>query len=106
MLADTIRRAESVDPAVVRARLMVIDAIAPVTTTMRFNAEGEQRYGAISVYQRREGRWDPRCARIAGDRHFAAPCTRSIDAPQVAPASTDAIVENSLAGRPASQVPP
>ena len=59
VLADTIRRAESVDPAVVRARLMVIDAIAPVTTTMRFNAEGEQRYGAISVYQRREGRWDP-----------------------------------------------
>ena len=59
VLADTIRRTESVDPAVVRARLMVIDAIAPVTTTMRFNAEGEQRYGAISVYQRREGRWDP-----------------------------------------------
>ncbi len=59
VLADTIRRAESVDPAVLRARLMVIDAIAPVTTTMRFNAEGEQRYGAISVYQRREGRWDP-----------------------------------------------
>ena len=59
VLADTIRRAESVDPAVLRARLMVIDAIAPVTTTMRFNAEGEQRYGAISVYQRRDGRWDP-----------------------------------------------
>jgi len=38
---------------------MVIDAIAPVTTTMRFNAEGEQRYGAISVYQRSNARWQP-----------------------------------------------
>ena len=52
VLADTMRRAESIDPAKLRAKLMVIDAIAPVTTTMRFNAEGEQRYGAISVYQR------------------------------------------------------
>ena len=59
VLADTIRRTGSVDPAVLRARLMVIDAIAPVTTTMRFNAEGEQRYGAISVYQRSNARWQP-----------------------------------------------
>ena len=59
VLADTIRRTESVDPGVLRAKLAVIDAIAPVTTTMRFNAEGEQRYGAISVYQRRDARWEP-----------------------------------------------
>jgi len=59
VLADTIRRTGSVDPAVLRARLAVIDAIAPVTTTMRFNAEGEQRYGAISVYQRSNARWQP-----------------------------------------------
>jgi branched-chain amino acid transport system substrate-binding protein len=59
VLADAMRRAESVDAAALRAKLMVIDGIAPVTTTMRFNAEGEQRYGAISVYQRREGRWEP-----------------------------------------------
>jgi len=30
-----------------------------VTTTMRFNAEGEQRYGAIGVYQKQDGRWVP-----------------------------------------------
>ena len=59
VVADTIRRAESVDPADVRAKLKTIDAIAPVTTTMRFNAEGEQRYGAIGVYQKQDGRWVP-----------------------------------------------
>jgi branched-chain amino acid transport system substrate-binding protein len=59
VLADTIRRIESVDPAALRAKLAVVDAIAPVTTTMRFNAEGEQRYGAISVYQKVDSRWDP-----------------------------------------------
>ena len=59
VLADTLRRIETTDAAALRAKLMVVDALAPVTTTMRFNAEGEQRYGAISVYQRRESRWDP-----------------------------------------------
>jgi branched-chain amino acid transport system substrate-binding protein len=59
VLADTIRRIESVDPAAMRAKLTVVDAIAPVTTTMRFNAEGEQRYGAISVYQKVDSRWEP-----------------------------------------------
>jgi branched-chain amino acid transport system substrate-binding protein len=59
VLADTMRRAESVDASALRAKLMAIDAIAPVTNTMRFNAEGEQRYGAISVYQRRDSRWEP-----------------------------------------------
>ena len=59
VLADTLRRIETTDAAALRARLATIDAIAPVTTTMRFNAEGEQRYGAISVYQRRDSRWEP-----------------------------------------------
>ena len=59
VVADTIRRAESVDPADVRAKLKTIDAIAPVTTTMRFNASGEQRYGAIGVYQKQDGHWVP-----------------------------------------------
>jgi len=26
---------------------------------MRFNADGEQRYGAIGVYQKQDGRWVP-----------------------------------------------
>jgi branched-chain amino acid transport system substrate-binding protein len=59
VVADAIRRAESVDPKDLRARLKVIDAIAPVTTTMRFNAEGEQRYGAVGVYQKQDSRWQP-----------------------------------------------
>jgi len=59
VLADTIRRVESVDPGDVRAKLKTIDAIAPVTTTMRFNAEGEQRYGAVGVYQKQDSRWVP-----------------------------------------------
>jgi branched-chain amino acid transport system substrate-binding protein len=59
VLADSIRRAESVAAPDLRAKLMVIDAVAPVTTTMRFNAQGEQRYGAIGVYQKRDARWEP-----------------------------------------------
>lgn len=59
VVADTIRRAESVDATEVRAKLKTIDAIAPVTTTMRFNAAGEQRYGAIGVYQKQDSRWLP-----------------------------------------------
>ena len=47
------------DPADVRAKLKTIDAIAPVTTTMRFNADGEQRYGAVGVYQKQDSRWLP-----------------------------------------------
>jgi branched-chain amino acid transport system substrate-binding protein len=59
VLADTMRREESVDPTRLRARLKTIDAIAPVSVTMRFNAEGEQRYGAIGVYQKLNSRWEP-----------------------------------------------
>jgi branched-chain amino acid transport system substrate-binding protein len=59
VLADVIRRAQSVDPAVLRAKLVTIDAIAPVTTTMRFGSDGEQVHGAISVYERRDARWQP-----------------------------------------------
>ena len=59
VLADVIRRAQSLDPAVLRAKLVAIDAIAPVTTTMRFGSDGEQVHGAISVYERRDGRWQP-----------------------------------------------
>jgi len=59
VLADVLRRAESVEPSALRAKLATIDAIAPVTNTMRFNAEGEQRYGAISVYQKRNSKWEP-----------------------------------------------
>ena len=59
VLAETMRRLDSVDPSALRARLKTIDAIAPVTVTMRFDASGEQRYGAISVYQKVNSKWEP-----------------------------------------------
>lgn len=59
VLADVMRRADSVEPAALRAKLTTIDANAPVTNTMRFNAQGEQRYGAIGIYQKRDSKWQP-----------------------------------------------
>lgn len=58
VLAEALRTAEGVSGKALRARLHAIDAAAPVTSTMRFTAEGESPHGAISVYQRRDGRWD------------------------------------------------
>lgn len=59
VLADVMRGADSVKASALRARLATIDGIAPVTTTMRFNAEGEQRFAAISVYQKLDSKWQP-----------------------------------------------
>jgi branched-chain amino acid transport system substrate-binding protein len=59
VLAHTLRANGNADKEALRAKLRTIDAIAPVTGTMRFNASGEQMYGAITVYERREGNWWP-----------------------------------------------
>jgi branched-chain amino acid transport system substrate-binding protein len=59
VLAHTLRANSSVDKEALRAKLRTIDAMAPVTGTMRFNAAGEQLYGAITVYERRDGNWNP-----------------------------------------------
>jgi branched-chain amino acid transport system substrate-binding protein len=59
VLADTMRRTDSVQPAVLRAKLATIDAMAPVTSTLRFNADGEQRFAAIGIYRKHESRWQP-----------------------------------------------
>lgn len=58
VLAEAIRTADGVNGKALRARLHAIDAAAPVTSTMRFTAEGESPHGAISIYQRKDGRWD------------------------------------------------
>ena len=42
-----------------RAKLTAIDSNAPITGMMRFGADGEQRYGAIGVYEKRNGQWEP-----------------------------------------------
>jgi branched-chain amino acid transport system substrate-binding protein len=57
VLADVMRRSDSVDPKVLREKLHTVDPISPVTSSLRFNAEGEQTYGAISVYRRRDSQW-------------------------------------------------
>jgi len=59
VLADVMRRAESVEASALRAKLVAIDANAPITNTMRFSADGEQRFGAIGVYEKRNGHWQP-----------------------------------------------
>jgi len=59
VLAHTLRANGNVDKEALRAKLRTIDAIAPVTGTMRFNNTGEQLYGAITVYERRDGNWLP-----------------------------------------------
>ena len=59
VLAHTLRAVGNTDKEAVRAKLHTIDAIAPVTGTMRFDGGGEQMYGAITVYERRDGNWWP-----------------------------------------------
>lgn len=59
VLTHTLRSIGTVDKVALREKLHSIDAIAPVTGTMRFNAAGEQLFGAISVYHKRDGVWDP-----------------------------------------------
>jgi len=59
VLTHTLRVNGNVDKDALRARLRTIDAMAPVTGTMRFTNSGEQLYGAITVYERRDGNWWP-----------------------------------------------
>ena len=59
VLADAMRAADSVDAKDLRERLHKIDANAPVTSNMRFNAEGEQSYATVTIYRRRGGEWEP-----------------------------------------------
>lgn len=59
LLADALSRNGSVDKGKLLDRLKVIDGNSPVTASLRFREDGEQRYGAIAVYQLRKGQWDP-----------------------------------------------
>lgn len=58
VLAAAVKRAESAKPQDIVAALRGIDAYAPVTGSMKFDARGEQRYGVISVYATRGGQWE------------------------------------------------
>jgi branched-chain amino acid transport system substrate-binding protein len=59
LVADALARNASVDKGALLERLKTFDGNAPVTGSMRFRADGEQRYGAVSVYQLVGGRWAP-----------------------------------------------
>lgn len=58
VLANAIRRAESTDPKDIVTALRKIDGYAPVTGSMKWDAKGEQRYGAIGVYRAHGGLWE------------------------------------------------
>ncbi|MFO1336736.1 MAG: branched-chain amino acid ABC transporter substrate-binding protein [Burkholderiaceae bacterium] len=57
VLAAAIKQAKSVDGAKLVPALKSVDALAPVTSSMRFADDGEQRYGSVSVYQLNRGAW-------------------------------------------------
>lgn len=58
VLAAAIRRADSVKPKNIVATLKKIDGYAPVTGSMKWTAQGEQRYGVIGVYSAGSGVWE------------------------------------------------
>jgi branched-chain amino acid transport system substrate-binding protein len=58
LVADALARNASVDKVALLATLKDFDGNCPMTNSMRFGADGEQRYGAVAVYQLHGGAWD------------------------------------------------
>jgi branched-chain amino acid transport system substrate-binding protein len=58
VLKAAMERSRTVDPKKLTAELKRIDALAPVTHGVRFNEQGEQHYGVVSVYEARPGIWE------------------------------------------------
>jgi branched-chain amino acid transport system substrate-binding protein len=56
-VAAAIRRAESANPKKISEVLRNLDAYAPVTGSLKWDAKGEQRYATISVYGVSGGKW-------------------------------------------------
>jgi len=59
LVADAMSRNASVDKLALVKTLKEFDGNCPMTNSMRFGADGEQRYGAVAVYQLRSGAWEP-----------------------------------------------
>ena len=59
LVADALSRNGGVDKVALLKTLKDFDGNCPMTNTMRFGADGEQRYGAVAVYQARPGAWEP-----------------------------------------------
>lgn len=60
MLASAMQVARSVKPRDIAAALRSLDSFAPVTRYMKWEKSGEQRYGAVGVYEVLRGRWESR----------------------------------------------
>lgn len=58
ILAATIKRIKSAEPAKITEALRKTDGYAPVTGSMKWTDTGEQRYGVVSVYNVRGGKWE------------------------------------------------
>lgn len=60
VLSAAIQKAKSADPKEITKALSSINGYAPVIGTMTWDAKGEQRYGAVGVYELRAGAWELR----------------------------------------------
>ncbi|MGM9490966.1 branched-chain amino acid ABC transporter substrate-binding protein [Ideonella sp. YS5] len=57
VLSAALKQAKSASGDKLVPALKTVDALAPVTSSMRFAEDGEQRYGSVSVYQLNRGNW-------------------------------------------------
>ena len=60
VLSAAIQKAKSADPKDITKALHSINGYAPVIGTMTWDEKGEQRYGAVGVYELRNGGWELR----------------------------------------------
>jgi len=60
VLSAAIQKAKSADPKEITKALHNINGYAPVGGTMTWDEKGEQRYGAVGVYELRSGNWELR----------------------------------------------
>lgn len=58
IVADALSRNRSVDKEALLATLKTFDGNCPMTNSMRFGPDGEQRFGSVAVYQLRGSEWD------------------------------------------------
>ena len=60
VLSAAIQKAKSADPQDITKAMHSINGYAPVIGTMTWDDKGEQRYGAVGVYELRSGSWELR----------------------------------------------
>jgi branched-chain amino acid transport system substrate-binding protein len=60
VLSAAIQKAKSADPKEITKAMHAINGYAPVIGTMTWDDKGEQRYGAVGVYELRAGNWELR----------------------------------------------